>query len=81
MTLTYMKCPDCSSEEFKKHGGFYTCAVCGLSAKPWELEDARKRARNEIRDLEDTDPELAQEKKRRERIKYRNWYEGRQENE
>lgn len=74
-----MKCPDCGSEEFKKQGAFYTCSRCGLSAKPWDLETARTRARNEIRDLEDTDPEKAEEKKRRERIKYRNWYEGRQE--
>ena len=76
--LGYMKCPDCGSEEFKKNGAFYTCGRCGLSAKPWDLEKARTRARDEIRDLENTDPEKASERKRKERLKYRNWYEGRQ---
>lgn len=74
----FMRCPDCSSPDMRKHGAFYTCPVCGLSAKPWDLEKARIRARKELDDLEDEDPELAAERKRRQRIRYRNWYEGRQ---
>ena len=62
----------------RKHGAFYTCPRCGLSAKPWELEKARKRAKDEIKELEQDDPDQAQEKKKRDRIRYRNWYEGRQ---
>jgi len=73
-----MRCPDCGSNDMRKHGAFYTCPRCGLSAKPWELEKARKRAKDEIKELEQDDPDQAQEKKKRDRIRYRNWYEGRQ---
>jgi DNA-directed RNA polymerase subunit RPC12/RpoP len=73
-----MDCPDCRSKVTKR-GAFYTCERCGLSFKPWEIEKARQRARKEIQDLEDVDPEEKELKKKRERIKYRNWYEGRQE--
>ena len=73
-----MRCPDCGSDDMSKHGAFYTCPRCGLSAKPWELEDARKRARREIQDLEGDNPDRAEEKKKRDRARYRNWYEGRQ---
>lgn len=73
-----VRCPDCGSPDMRKHGAFYTCPRCGLSAKPWELEKARKRAKKEVQELEEEDPDKAEEKRRRERIKYRNWYEGRQ---
>lgn len=74
-----MKCPDCGNDPIRKHGAFYTCDRCGLSFKPWEIEQARKRARDELDQLEDKDPEKADEKKKRARRHYRNWYEGRQE--
>ena len=75
-----MRCPDCNSDDFRKsrQGAFYTCLRCGLSLKPWEIEKARERSKKEIKDLEDKDPDAEKEKKRRDRRKYRNWYEGRE---
>lgn len=75
-----MRCPDCKSSEFKKsrQGAFFTCLRCGLSLKPWEIEKAHERSRKEIKDLEDKDPDAEKERKRRDRRKYRNWYEGRE---
>ncbi|MDH5401042.1 MAG: hypothetical protein OEY49_01015 [Candidatus Heimdallarchaeota archaeon] len=73
-----MKCPDCSGV-MKKHGAFYTCTRCGLSFKPWEVEKANERAQQELKNLELSDPEKAREDKRKKRIKYRNWLEGRQD--
>ncbi|MCH8906417.1 MAG: hypothetical protein IH840_04935 [Candidatus Heimdallarchaeota archaeon] len=73
-----MKCPDCSNN-MKKHGAFYTCQRCGLSFKPWEVEQAQQRAKTELKKLEDTDPIKEEERRRRKLRKYRNWYEGRQE--
>lgn len=73
-----MQCPDCNNL-MRKHGAFYTCERCGLSLKPWEIEQAQKRARAEVADLEDKDPDLSGEKKRRKLRKYRNWYEGKAE--
>ena len=73
-----MECPDCR-ERMQKHGLFYTCSRCGLSLKPWEVQKAQKRAQDEVRELENEDPERAKEKKRKERLRYRNWYEGKAE--
>jgi hypothetical protein len=74
-----MKCPDCGNDHMRKHGAFYTCDRCGLSLKPWEIEQARKRAREELDKLEEEDPDKAFEKKKKARRRYRNWYEGRQQ--
>lgn len=73
-----MQCPDCSFL-MRKHGAFYTCERCGLSLKPWEIEQAQRRAKSELEQLTDRDPESSHEKKKRKLRKYRNWYEGRQE--
>ena len=75
-----MKCPDCA-DPMKKLGNFYTCQRCGLSLKPWEIEDAQKRAKKEIADLKSVDEETQQRKKRRDRINYRNWLEGNDDND
>ncbi|MHA2170228.1 MAG: hypothetical protein ACXAB7_10080 [Candidatus Kariarchaeaceae archaeon] len=77
--LTYMRCPDCASDSMKKHGAFYVCQRCGLSLKPYEIEQAQERARQEVKNLEEKDPSLEKENKRKKLRKYRNWYEGRQE--
>jgi hypothetical protein len=63
----------------KKHGAFYVCQRCGLSLRPQEIEQAQERAKREVKNLEDKDPTLDQENKRKKLRKYRNWYEGRQE--
>jgi hypothetical protein len=67
----------------KKHGAFYVCQRCGLSLKPYEIEQeieqAQERARQEVKNLEEKDPSLEKENKRKKLRKYRNWYEGRQE--
>jgi len=73
-----MRCPDCSSPTMRKRGNFYTCERCGLSVKPWEIQNAIERAKREIHDLEGKDLDVAAERKKRERKRYRNWYEGRQ---
>ena len=73
-----MQCPDCNNL-MRKHGAFYTCERCGLSLKPWEIEQAQKRARAEVDSLSATDADASEEKKRRKLRKYRNWYEGRAE--
>lgn len=70
-----MKCPDCT-EKMRKLGTFYTCQRCGLSFKPWEVEAATKRAKDEIKALKDDNDDNKAAKKRRDRIKYRNWLEG-----
>ncbi len=72
-----MKCPDCHAEKMKKLGTFYTCQRCGLSFKPWEVEKAQKRARDEIRALKVDNEEDKVAKKKKDRIRYRNWFEGR----
>ncbi len=73
-----MKCPDCGSE-MRKQGVFYTCSRCGLSLKAWEIEKARIRAKREIEELKENDPEADIERRKKERKRYRNWYEGRKE--
>ena len=74
--INSMRCPDCSAEKMPKLGNFYTCERCGLSFKPWEVEAARKRARDEINALRPTTDEDKAAKKRKDRINYRNWLEG-----
>ncbi len=76
-----MKCPDCASDDVKKMGNFYTCKRCGLSLKPWEIEDARKRAKKEIDSLRVEDEESQERKKRKDRISYRNWLEGKDDDD
>lgn len=78
MNVRVMECPDCKAR-VAKHGAFYTCSRCGLSFKPWEIQKARDRSRDELKALEEEDPEAAREKKKKERIRYRNWFEGRQQ--
>ncbi|MHA2249284.1 MAG: hypothetical protein ACXAD7_02930 [Candidatus Kariarchaeaceae archaeon] len=63
----------------KKRGAFYVCLRCGLSFKPWEIEKAQERAKREVKSLEEKDPSLEHENKKKRLRKYRNWYEGRQE--
>jgi hypothetical protein len=63
----------------KKHGAFYVCSRCGLSLKPYEIERAKERAKQEVQSLEESDPAKEREIKRKRLKKYRNWYEGRQE--
>ena len=69
-----MKCPDCGNLA-KKMGVFYTCQVCGLSVKPWELEKAHKRSRDEIREITKDEKEKPKRRRRRETKTYRNWVE------
>lgn len=73
-----MQCPDCNNL-MRKHGAFYTCERCGLSLKPWEIEQAQKRARAELDNLSDVDADSTEQKKKRRLRKYRNWYEGKAE--
>ncbi len=73
-----MQCPDCNNL-MRKHGAFYTCERCGLSLKPWEIEQAHKRARAELDNLSDVDADSTEQKKRKRLRKYRNWYEGKAE--
>ena len=60
----------------KKHGAFYTCQRCGLSLRPWEIEKAQNRAKDEVETLKESDPHEEGERKKRQLKKYRNWYEG-----
>ncbi|MCY3410918.1 MAG: hypothetical protein INQ03_04690 [Candidatus Heimdallarchaeota archaeon] len=65
----------------KKLGNFYTCQRCGLSLKPWEIEQAHKRAKDEIAELTGENEERKERKKRKDRIRYRNWIEGRRDDD
>ena len=73
-----MQCPDCNNL-MRKHGAFYTCERCGLSLKPWEIEQAQRRAKAEVDSLSNTDADSSEQIKRKKMRKYRNWYEGRAE--
>lgn len=69
-------CPDCGADQMKKHGGFYVCERCGLSIKPWELQKAQQRAKEELEELMSND-ELTE--KEREARRYKRWIEGQKE--
>lgn len=73
-----MQCPDCKSL-MRKHGAFYTCTRCGLSFKPWEVDQANQRAKDELEDLQEANPDTNEDAKKKKLRRYRHWYEGRQE--
>jgi hypothetical protein len=62
----------------RKKGVFYVCERCGLSFKPWEIEQAQERAKKELdamKSSSDADPD---EKAKRLRS-YKRWIEGQSE--
>ncbi len=62
----------------KKEAPFYVCEVCGLSLKPWEIQQAHARARRETAKLRESQmansDEFKREKKNQKRKEYLNWY-------
>lgn len=69
-------CPDCGAANMRKRGAFYVCERCGLSFKPWEIEQAQTRARKELENLTSANIDVEDEKKERHRRNYRRWIEG-----
>lgn len=60
----------------KKNGTFFTCTRCGLSFKPWEIDQAKDRARAEVRQFASVSEEKREEQSKRRKRNYKRWIEG-----